>query len=559
MNKIYLLLTLLSCHAIFSQSQVSENQRTENFIHIWGLLKYQHPEVSKGYFDFNAEFITEFEKLEGITNRDKLNEELLKWAQKFNSGKAKFKSNSKLLKTKGLFTKNADFNWIENSGFSMELISYLTTVKNNGNIGNYYAKMPRLTQYPDFSNEKGIENFDAFKKVHRILFLSSFWNIMRYWNVNIYLTDQKWADVLTEMIPEFSAPEILTFEAAKEKLFTKLNDSHANYEYGYTLSKVYTKYPVFTGKILNDSLVVTTLLNKDLAQKEHIELGDVIYSVNGKDFKSYYTDKFKNLISASTPNYLRRGSERFYILNDSADSIQVGIKKKDGTIHNLYVKLRPYQRYPKELYASLNATKNEKWYKLTDNIGYLNLAKADNKDIKNAFENFENTKGIVIDLRNYPGNSAPKLMKHLYPEKKIFMKILVPIAPGYGEYNYNWPLRFVKDPFAEGGTNKNYYKGKVILLVDRVTGSNGEFVALQIQQAPNCITIGEETFGAVMNRKEITLIDKTTVDYTFAGAFYPDDTGVQRKGLRIDHYIKDSATNYNPNLYIEEAIKIIEK
>jgi hypothetical protein len=43
------------------------------------------------------------------------------------------------------------------------------------------------------------------------------------------------------------------------------------------------------------------------------------------------------------------------------------------------------------------------------------------------------------------------------------------------------------------------------------------------------------------------------------GAFYPNDIGVQRNGIKIDYEVKESAKNYNPNQYIEEAIKIINQ
>jgi C-terminal processing protease CtpA/Prc len=84
-----------------------------------------------------------------------------------------------------------------------------------------------------------------------------------------------------------------------------------------------------------------------------------------------------------------------------------------------------------------------------------------------------------------------------------------------------------------------------------------EYIGMMIQHSPNCTTIGEQTFGAVMNRQAITLMDKKTVGFTFAGAFYPNDSSVQRSGLKIDHYVKESAINYDPDSYIKEAIKII--
>lgn len=556
MNKL-LILTLFYCASLFANNPVNETQKTQSLIHIWGLLKYYHPEVSKGTFDFNQEFLTEFDKLASITTQEELNTELINWVKKFDLGKAKFKSNEKFLKTKNLFTKNADFTWIETSGFNPELIENLTTIKDNGNRGDYYANFATLTKQLKFGNEKGLANFDATIKSHRVLFLSSFWNIIRYWDVNIYLADQNWNDALTEMIPEFTSESNITYQLAKEKLITKLNDSHSDYVYDYTLNKTISKYPVFGGRVVNDSLVITSIRNKSLITKDNLELGDVVFSADGKILKKYISDKFFKTISASNPSSINSRIEKFLILGGTKDSITVGILKKDGAIHNQYIDL--YQGANNNtIYMPSSILKTGNYYNLKSNIGYLNLAKVNNKDLKKAFTEFKDAKGIIIDLRNYPGDIGDALGKYLYPKKTQFVKALAPIAPGYSEYDIKAPLKILKDIFKAGSNNKNYYKGTVILLVDRKTASHGEHVAMLIQQSPNCITIGEQTFGAIFNRKGVTLADKTTVDFTDAGAFYPNDIGVQRNGIKLDHVITESAKNYDPDLYIKEAIKLIE-
>jgi C-terminal processing protease CtpA/Prc len=81
---------------------------------------------------------------------------------------------------------------------------------------------------------------------------------------------------------------------------------------------------------------------------------------------------------------------------------------------------------------------------------------------------------------------------------------------------------------------------------------------MTIQQSPNCTTIGEQTAGSVMNIVSYMLPDKTEVNFTGLGAFYPDGEEVQRKGLRIDYYVKETAKNYDPELYIKDAIRIID-
>jgi hypothetical protein len=41
------------------------------------------------------------------------------------------------------------------------------------------------------------------------------------------------------------------------------------------------------------------------------------------------------------------------------------------------------------------------------------------------------------------------------------------------------------------------------------------------------------------------------------GAFYPDGTEAQRKGLKIDFPVKENTSNFTQDQYINEAIKQI--
>lgn len=560
MKNIFLLIAIIFSQVTHSQSTLTEIQKIESLINIWGIVKYQHPEVSKGKFDINEEFINEFNRLVSISNQEQLNAEFVNWIKKFDSEKSKYKNNPDFLNTKNLFTKNSDFNWIENSNFNQELIDLINKVKNNSTFYDYYASINSLSNMVEFRNEKGYSNFDSNIKSNRILFLASFWNTMRYWNVNIYLTDTPWSKTLTELIPEFISNDEIKFEYAKYKLISKLNDSHSDYSSINTSSNTFTKFPVFKGKIVNDSLVVTQLFNTDLAKKDNVNLGDIIYSVEGKSLKNYYLNKFTNLISSSNENHLKYRTENFYILlSKNTDSIQIGLKKKDGTLHDMHIKLYKLSDYIR-VTTNLESSKRKKWQQLSNDIGYINLGVINKSELGNAFKSFENTKGIVVDLRNYPRNiSAEDIAYYLYPNKKIFIKTLISLSPGFGEYNSKSALRIIKNPFSAGSDNTNYYKGKIILLVDRSTQSKAEWIGMAIQQSPNCITIGEQTAGAIMNVNRITLVDKSTADFTGIGAFYPNDEGVQRKGLKIDYQVKESAINYNPNLYIEKAIDLIQQ
>ncbi|WP_121666522.1 S41 family peptidase [Mesonia aquimarina] len=551
----YIFLCCLFFHFTNTFSQINEKEKNESFIKIWGLLKYYHPEISDGEFNFNKEFIKEYQKLELIETKEAFDKEMSDWIESYGIDDFVTKENNT---QDNLFTENYHFEWINESNYNSKLISLLNRLRNNTNYNSYYAKVKKLSSSVDFSNEIPLENFDYSKKEHRLLFLASFWNAMKYWNVNIYLTDTPWEKVLYQLIPVFTAKGKENFEKAKENLFSKLNDSHSDYKYSYTLNLL-NKFPNFGGKIINDSLVITSVFNEKKFQEDSLSKGDIIYAINDISLKEYYQNKFSEVISVSNQNYLKRAIEKTYLLASAKDSILVNILKTNGEHIKKYIQLSPL-KYVAEKYMRLRPSKTENWKKLNTAIGYINLNYIDKKQLKKAFKHFNLFKGIIIDLRNYPRNiGTSDIAKHLYPEKTTFVKALTSIKPSYGEYDSTTALSFINNPFKAGRRNKAYFKGEVVLLVDRKTASKAEWIGMAIQASPNCTTIGEQTFGAVMNRNQIPLIDGTTIDFTGVGAFYPNDEGVQRRGLKLDYEIKESALHYNKNLYIEKAIELINQ
>lgn len=561
MKKILLFIFVFSSLITFSQTKVPESQKIERLIQIWGLLKYHHPEISKGKLNWNQEFITLYDKIEKIETNEQLNQELLSWITGFESESTKKLYKKKVYDQQKLFTKNYDYSWIETSNFNPIVTSKLHQIRENSNYGDFYASIDKLNNFINFKNDKGFDSFNYRIKSHRILFLASFWNVMKYWNVNIYLTDEPWSEVLKNLQLDFiNADTEEKFEFAKMKLFSKLNDSHSDYFNDYIFKNVYNRFASFGGKLINDSLVVTTLHSKSLAAKDNIKLKDVIYEIENKSVKDYFYEKFKDFGSTSNLNNARNLYSYYWLLSSNKDSMHVRFISADKKIESKYVKLYEYETYKPEERENISIPKQETFYELNTDIGFINLGKISKKELKTAFYSFANKKGIIIDLRNYPTKvNEDDIAKYLYPKKKIFVKILAPSKPSLGNYDMQAPLKFLKNPFAAGSKNRKYFKGKIVLMVNRSTGSRAEYFAMLIQQSPNCTAIGEQTFGAIMNRIEITLSDKTTIDFTGMGAFYPNDIGVQRNGIKIDYEVKESAKNYNPNQYIEEAIKIINQ
>jgi carboxyl-terminal processing protease len=553
MNRKFILgITFCFCGIIQMISQetsvISGTEKYKQFGLVWGLLKYHHSEVSKGNYNWDEIFVENIDKLDGVQTQTNLDSFLLNFVLLVKESKIKTETN-----TDNLFTKNFDYNWIEQYSRNKELYTKFKKLENNTSIGYYYTSKSGI---PTFENEKGFKAFDYKIKSHRLLELFSFWSVIQYHYVNKYLMDKNWFSQLDHFIDSFvNCNSQLEYELAKNNLLTSLNDSHNFYSSKIVIDSLFKFHPPIGTKNINDTLVVTRILNK-LAKKDDLKLGDLIVEINDLDIKSLQKQKIQSKFSSSNDSYLKEYS--YLLLSNKEDSIKVRIKRKDSVIAK-YIHL--YKTFGDKDYSSLPFSRIEKeWQLIDDNIGYINLKTISKADIKKAFEEFSTTNGIIIDLRNYPKNiSESDIPKYTYPERKKFIKVLFPMLNKPSLASFGKPsISIIIDPFKSGSKNSEYYNKKIILLVNHTTQSKGEYIGMAIQASPTCITVGETTAGSVMNIATFKLPDGTEFRFTALGGFYPDGTEVQRKGLKIDYFVQETTSNFTEDQYILKGIELIK-
>jgi carboxyl-terminal processing protease len=552
-KKNIITLTLCFCFIVqmFSQEKqaVTSNEKYKQFGLVWGLLKYHHSEVSKGNYNWDEIFVENIDKLEGVHTQTNLDAFLLNFVLSVKESKIKTETNMD-----NLFTENFDYNWIEQYSGNKELYPKLKQLVNNTSISNYYTSKSGI---PTFENEKGFKAFDHKTKSHRLLELFSFWNVIQYHYVNKYLMDKNWFSQLDHFIDSFvNCNSQLEYELAKTNLIVSLNDSHSICLSKTVSDSLFKFRPPIAIKNVNDTLVIKGMYNK-LGEKDDLKLGDLIVEVNDMDIKSFQKQKIQSKFSSSNDTYSKGGSG--WLLCNKEDSIKVKIKRKDS-VTTKYIHL--YKTFSKdEFFSNLPFFSYKKeWQLIDDNIGYINLKTISKEDIKKAFEEFSNTNGIIIDLRNYPRNiRVSDITQYTYPDRKEFIKVLLPLRNRPSLANFDKPsISIIIDPDKSGSKNSKYYNKKIILLVDHTTQSKAEYIGMAIQASPTCITVGETTAGSVMNIAIFKLPDGTEFRFTVLGGFYPDGTGVQRKGLKIDHYVQETTSNFTEDQYILKGIELIK-
>ncbi|WP_435139550.1 S41 family peptidase [Formosa sp. A9] len=518
MRKTILLifLTCFSYNYLTAQQTLSETEKLVSLGKLYGFLKYYHPEVAKGKFDWDKEFIKQFPEVLKSTDKKSLSQVYINWIESLGEidkcKKCDFKEE--------YFDKNFDLSWTQDSTiFSNELSSKLKFIEKNRNQGeNFYASNEPVGTIK-ITNEPNYNNFDYPNEAYRLLGLFKYWNVIEYFYPYKYLTDQNWDSVLKEMIPKIrNASNKGEYQSTVKELVAKLDDSHA----WISFSKEKTKcLPVKISNIENKA-VISGFYNDSIAKLNNLKLGDIILKINDLDVKTEMDKNLKYVAGSNTNikiidayNKIFRGTENTVIL-----SIE-----RDGEIQQIRV-----NRYDFNDFNYFNNPNRVKSKSITEEIGYINMGSVKLEDVSDIFKSFENKKSIIIDLRNYPAFIYKYFTRFTNSEKRDFSKIYSP--------NVNYPSRFTFKDNLQTSSSKKAFKGKIILIVNEESFSRSEFTAMAFQTADNVITVGNQTAGTDGDVVVFEYIGGYKTAISGNGILYPNGTETQRKGVKIDIEIK---------------------
>ncbi len=523
-NTIFIILALLiSFQTAFAQNSLSETEKLAATAEVWGFLKYYHPNVAKGKFDWDQELFKVLPAIKNASTKEELSQVYMAWMD--NLGKVNACKSCKQNSSIEYFDKNFDLSWIHNEQiFTPELSERLRFIEQNRHQGKkYYVASNKRINNIKVTNETSYKNFDWNDENLRLLSLFRYWNIVEYFFPYKYQADTNWDEVLTNMIPKFLDPQTeLEFHLAMLEMVTSIDDSHAGF-YSDKIGAYFGHYwiPAYF-KLIDEKAVITGFYNDSLAQKNDLRIGDVITKVNGQEVGSIFKEKEKYISGSNTSR--KRHNAHPAIFNGPSDSVRVDY------IRNHQTSTKSIRRY---LVNELNIKANEpeKFKILDGNIGYVHMGVLKPKDVAAVMEALKNTKAIIFDIRNYPNSTAYEISNYISSKRKDFYKVTYP--------DLDYPGRFIWRNGHQSGQNGDLkYKGKVVLLTNERAQSHAEFTIMRLQTGDNVTTIGSQTSGADGNVSVFEMVDGHKTAITGVGIFYPDNTETQRKGVKIDIEVK---------------------
>nr|WP_295929407.1 S41 family peptidase [uncultured Dyadobacter sp.] len=485
---------------------------------VWGFVKYHHPAVAEGNYNMDYELFrvaTPYIAAKTGAERQKV---MLNWVNRF--GPVKTISPASVPADAAL---KPALGWISQAGLGKALAAKLDSIRMAVRTDeHYYIGLFPGVGNPDFKNENDYAQMAYPDAGFRLLGLFRYWNMIEYYFPYKSLIKENWDSVLKESVPRFvTAKDETDYKLAALALLARVQDGHAQlYGRHEALEKRFGKnYAPVQLSLVEGKPVVTDYYNAQLGERSGLQKGDVIESVNGKSIPDLIRGHAPYTPASNPSSQLRQLATNLLRSNDSTLSISF---KRNGKIQKADLKLFDSKQI--NIYANYN--KKDTCFKmLRPDIAYIFPGKYKNNYLPVLAPQVLKAKGLVIDMRCYPSDFMVfTLGEHLMPEPRSFAKFT------HGSLQTPGLFTFTPD-VKVGKTNADYYKGKVVVIVNEATVSQSEYTTMAFSAAPNVTVIGSTTAGADGNVSPISLPGGIRTGISGIGVYYPDGRETQQIGI----------------------------
>ena len=502
---------------------------------VWGYLKYHHPAVVNGKYNWDYELFRITPKVLATTTSTERNQLLADWVRSLGT----FTTTTYPLEKGTVIKSKPDYKWISSASLGKELSSQLNQLINAKRPEDgFYAKLyDKDTPIPQFKNESGYSKFQYPDDGYRLLALFRFWNIVEYFYPYKYGVIKEWDKVLDKYLSKFiNAGDELEYKLAAAAVVAELDDSHANLSRTFdpTIATFYGPLkPAIEVRFVDSKPVVFANYEAGTTTGKGLQPGDVIESINGITAAEIIKKQLPYTSASNYPTKLRNLQETILRSKDTLLNITYMREGKTSSV--------PVKTYP--FYSAIykNPQLNDTAFKvLKPGLAYIDAGKFNFKYVPEVMKSIMDCQSLIIDLRTYPnGQFIQAIGKYLYPAPTDFIKYTQgsSLQPGL--------FTFMSDEYMKnmliGEKRDDYFKGRIFILIDENTQSLGEMSAMAFRAAPKAQLVGRQTAGADGNIIMATpLPGGATITFTGIGVYHPDGSETQRIGILPD--VKVNAT-----------------
>jgi C-terminal processing protease CtpA/Prc len=292
-------------------------------------------------------------------------------------------------------------------------------------------------------------------------------------------------------------------------------------------------------------------------------IGDkpIVFRVDSADSAFQPGDIFDNLDGTPVESLIERWAVYYADSNDAARQRDLAANLTRGVCGPVSVKITRSGR-PVQLVATRNSFKpsavthdqpGDTFRLLSPQVAYIKLSTIKAADLPAYFEKAKDTKGIVVDIRNYPSQFMPFAMGAYFATRPTpFVAFTFPDLANPGAFHFG------EGPMINPGPV--HYSGKVAILVDETSQSQAEYTAMALRAMPNAIVVGSTTAGADGDISPIPLPGQLSTLISGLGVFYPDHRPTQRVGIVPGIVVKPTVQGIaaGRDEVLETAVHLIE-
>ena len=486
---------------------------------IWGFLKYHHPAVTSGKHHWDYELFRILPQVLNAVDSATANQAMSTWIANFGpvdtcTACAKLDSSDLYLST--------NLDWIfDASLLGADLSQTLQNIYHNRTPAakQFYISLVAGVGNPQFDNELGYASLKLPDSGYQLLGLFRFWNMVQYFypNRDIMADDPAnspdyWDNVLSEFVSSIAlAQSSVTYQQELMKFIAKINDTHAN-----LWSSIGVRPPIGACQLPVDVRfvegrpLILRWNSTTAGPASGLMPGDVIEQLDGvsvddlvAQWRPIYDDSNDAARMRDIGQYLTRGS-------CGAAAVVVG---RGNDTFNLTTTRVPSSSLDFSA-SSTHDLSGDTFQMLSNDVAYIKIGTLKAADAAGDIQAAAGTKGLIIDIRNYPSDFPIfSLGQLLVSAPTNFVRFTQGDITNPGAFHWTPPLGLTPQ--------QPHYGGKVVILVDEVTQSSAEYHAMAFRSAPGAIVIGSTTAGADGNVSTVPLPGNLSSYISGIGVFYP--------------------------------------
>jgi C-terminal processing protease CtpA/Prc len=272
-----------------------------------------------------------------------------------------------------------------------------------------------------------------------------------------------------------------------------------------------------------------------------IHVGDEVRKIDGVDAKTWFDNEYKRT-SAATPQYKFDLAARE--LNTLRKSIKVTLRSPKGEERVVTVEPQPYSKYEQFLQSDIGRRAGFLGDLNAPDMYYVNLDRNTIalESVPTILKDAQRAKGLVLDMRGYPGPNAWQLVMHLSKQP-------LP-TPFFGVFNWYGPNQKIlvqtNPPLSFASPHLSV---PAVYLIGPRTVSAAEHLGTCLKQAKRVTFVGRASAGTNGNITFLVLPAGLTFSFTGMEILWQDRKPFHGVGLVPDEQVaptqNDVATGYD--------------